>query len=269
MKHPAGSAGGAGPAPDVVRALFPSERLSLVERYADLLATDGVVRGLIGPREVPRLWERHIVNCALLATVLPRDASVADIGSGAGLPGLVLALARPDVSVTLVEPLLRRTSFLEEVVAELALDNVTVRRDRADALHGERTFDVVTARAVAPLERLLGWCLPLVAPRGSLVAMKGDSAEAEIDGARDVLDRLGAAPPVIETIEPPNERQPAAGSEPGSEPDSEPASETTGGMRVVRVTWADPSRVSLRTSVGRGGARAGRNRTSRRKGRPS
>ena len=166
MKHSAGESGGAGPVPDVVRALFPSDRLPLVERYAELLATDGVVRGLIGPREVPRLWDRHIVNCALLATALPRDARVADIGSGAGLPGLVVGLARPDVRVTLVEPLLRRTTFLEEVVAELGLDKVVVRRDRADALHGQETFDVVTARAVAPLERLLGWCMPLVSPTG-------------------------------------------------------------------------------------------------------
>ncbi len=156
MKHPADEAGGAGPAPDVVRALFPSDRLDLVERYGALLATDGVVRGLIGPREVPRIWDRHVVNCALLATALPRDASVADIGSGAGLPGLVVALARPDLQVTLIEPLLRRTTFLDEVVGALALDNVVVRRDRADALHGQETFDVVTARAVAPLDRLLG-----------------------------------------------------------------------------------------------------------------
>ena len=200
MKHSAGEAGGAGPAPDVVRALFPSDRLPLVERFAELLATDGVVRGLIGPREVPRLWDRHIVNCALLASALPRDAHVADIGSGAGLPGVVLGLALPEATVTLVEPLLRRTTFLEEVVAELGLDNVVVRRDRADALHGAATFDVVTARAVAPLERLLGWCMPLVSPSGSLVAMKGDSAEAEIEEARSVAVRLGCAPPTIEVI---------------------------------------------------------------------
>lgn len=249
MKHPAGEAGGAGPAPEVVRALFPSDRMGLVERYADLLATDGVVRGLIGPREVPRLWDRHVVNCALLATALPRDASVADIGSGAGLPGLVLAVARPDLRVTLVEPLLRRTTFLDEVVGALALDNVIVRRDRADALHGRQAFDVVTARAVAPLERLLGWCMPLVTPDGSLVAMKGDSAEDEIASARPVLEKLGCAEPTIEVL--------------GADSDQVPQT------RVVRVTWDDPARVSLPTSGGRGGSRAGQSRSSQRKRRRS
>ncbi len=256
MKHSAGEPGGAGPAPDVVRALFPSDRVPLVERYAELLATDGVVRGLIGPREGARLWERHLVNCALLATALPRDARVADIGSGAGLPGLVVGLARPDVRVTLVEPLLRRTTFLDEVVTELGLDNVVVRRDRADALHGQETFDVVTARAVAPLERLLGWCMPLVAPTGSLVAMKGSSAADEIYGARSVLAKLGCAVPTIEVIEP----RVAEGHGPTSI-ESEARPQT----RVVRVTWADPARVSLPTSGGRGGPRAGKRRPSRRK----
>ena len=260
MKHPAEEAGGAGPAPEVVRALFPSDRLGLVERYADLLATDGVVRGLIGPREVPRLWDRHVVNCALLATALPRDASVADIGSGAGLPGLVVALARPDLRVTLVEPLLRRTSFLEEMVEALALDHVVVRRDRADALHGEQTFDVVTARAVAPLERLLGWCMPLVSPTGSLVAMKGDSAEEEIATAGPLLRKLGCAAPSIEVLTPPA----AETQDPPEEvPDSRPQT------RVVRVTWDDPARVSLPTSGGRDGSRAAHSRSSRRKRRSS
>src|SRR4051812_26987441 len=151
-------------APEVARRVFPSARLPLAERYAELLATDGVVRGLIGPREAPRLWDRHLVNCALLGELLPEGATVCDIGSGAGLPGLVLAIARPDLSMTLVEPLLRRTTFLEEVAASLELTNVEVVRGRADALHGERTFDVVTSRAVAPLDRLLGWSMPLVSP---------------------------------------------------------------------------------------------------------
>lgn len=259
MKHPAGEPGGAGPAPELVRALFPSERLPLVQRYGDLLATDGVVRGLIGPREVPRLWDRHVVNCALLATALPRDASVADIGSGAGLPGLVVALARPDLQVTLVEPLLRRTTFLDEVVAELELANVVVRRDRADALHGQQTFDVVTARAVAPLERLLGWCMPLVAPHGSLVAMKGDSAEEEIATAAPVLSSLGCAPPTIEVV-----HTPVNASE---SPDGRPSADLPQ-TRLVRVTWADPARVSLPTSGARGRARTGQSRSPRRKRRP-
>lgn len=170
-----------------------SQRLPLAERYAGLLADDGVVRGLIGPREAPRLWERHLLNCAFLADAVPADAAVCDIGSGAGLPGLVLAIRRPDLAVTLVEPLLRRTTFLTEAVAALGLTNVEVTRGRASDLHGVRDFDVVTARAVAPLDRLAGWSLPLVRQGGVLLAMKGASAEVEVEAARSELRRLGAS----------------------------------------------------------------------------
>ncbi|MGZ4437427.1 MAG: 16S rRNA (guanine(527)-N(7))-methyltransferase RsmG, partial [Nocardioidaceae bacterium] len=124
-----------------------SRALPQAERYAHQLATDGVVRGLIGPREAPRLWGRHLINCALLGEAIPAGVTVCDIGSGAGLPGLVLAIARPDLRITLVEPLLRRTTFLDEVVADLDLDNVEVVRARAEELHGTREFDVVTSRA--------------------------------------------------------------------------------------------------------------------------
>lgn len=168
------------PTPSEAAGVF-SSRLDLAERYCALLATDGVVRGLIGPREAPRLWERHLLNCAVVGDAIAEDATVADIGTGAGLPGLVLAIRRPDLSVTLVEPLLRRTTFLEEVVTELALANVTVVRGRAEELHGVRTFAVVTSRAVAPLDRLLSWCWPLVAPGGQVLAMKGSSAQQEVD----------------------------------------------------------------------------------------
>ena len=130
--------------------MFGSERLPLAEQFAELLATEGTLRGLIGPREVPRLWERHLVSCAVLGELVPTDATVCDIGSGAGLPGIVLAIARPDLTVTLVEPLLRRTTFLEEVAADLELSSIEVIRGRADVLHGQRQFDVVTSRAVAP-----------------------------------------------------------------------------------------------------------------------
>ena len=166
--------------------------------YADLLATDGVVRGLIGPREGPRLWERHLLNCAVVEQVIPSQSSVADIGSGAGLPGLVLALVRPDLSVTLVEPLLRRTNFLEEAVAALALPNVEVVRARAEDI--DRVFDVVASRAVAPLPKLAGWCLPLCRQGGLMVAMKGSSADDELSAAEGVLDRLGAAERTVRRV---------------------------------------------------------------------
>lgn len=238
------------PPPPAVRALFPEDRVDAAVAYAERLATDGVVRGLIGPREAPRLWERHVLNCALLAPVLPEGACVADIGSGAGLPGLVLAIARPDVTVTLIEPLLRRTTFLEETVAALDLTNVVVVRGRADALHGTSDFDVVTSRAVAPLGRLLEWSMPLVAPHGALVAMKGSSAPEEIEAAAAVLSRLGCAEPIVETW----------GGDDAALADVSP-------IRVVRVTWADPARVSLpsRSSRGPRGPRSSGGRSKRRK----
>ena len=166
-----------------------SHALPLAEAYAALLADEGVVRGLIGPREAPRLWERHLVNCALLGEAVPADADVCDIGSGAGLPGLVLAIARPDLRVTLVEPLLRRTTFLDEVVDRLELGNVEVVRARAEELHGTREFTVVTSRAVAPLGRLLDWSMPLVRLGGTLVAMKGATAADEVAAAGKELRR--------------------------------------------------------------------------------
>jgi 16S rRNA (guanine527-N7)-methyltransferase len=160
-----------------------SDALPVAEAYATLLAAEATVRGLIGPREVPRLWERHVLNCAVVTDLVPSEASVCDIGSGAGLPGLVMAIRRPDLAVTLVEPLLRRTSFLEEAVQVLALGNVEVLRARADALHGQRSFDVVTSRAVAPLDRLSEWSLPLVRSGGVFLAMKGSTVQAELDSA--------------------------------------------------------------------------------------
>lgn len=202
--------------------VFSLDRLPLSVRLWELLADAGVVRGLIGPREVPRLWDRHLLNCAVLADALPAGSSVCDIGSGAGLPGLVLAVRRPDLRLTLVEPLLRRTTFLDEAVEELRLDNVVVRRGRADDLHGEQTFDVVTSRAVAPLERLLGWSMPLVAPEGALVAMKGSSVSGEVEEARGALQRWGCAEPEVLTL--------GAGT-------VDPP--TT----ALRVAWSDPATV--------------------------
>jgi 16S rRNA (guanine527-N7)-methyltransferase len=164
-----------------------SDALPQAVEYAHLLATRATVRGLIGPREVPRLWERHLLNSAVVSDLVGPGATVCDIGSGAGLPGLVLAIRRPDLRVTLVEPLLRRTTFLDEAVRDLGLTNVEVVRARAEELHGARTFDVVTSRAVAPLDRLAGWSLPLVRSGGEFLAMKGSSVQAELDSAAKII----------------------------------------------------------------------------------
>ncbi|MBC7596473.1 MAG: 16S rRNA (guanine(527)-N(7))-methyltransferase RsmG [Kineosporiaceae bacterium] len=171
--------------------------LSLICSYVKLLSTAGVERGLIGPREVPRIWERHILNSAAVLPRVPAGSTVADVGSGAGLPGLVWAIARPDLSVTLIEPLLRRTVFLEETGVELGLGNVRVVRARADAVREE--FDVVTARAVAPLEKLGRWCMPLVRPGGVLLALKGQTAQEEVAAATGILTKLGATTIVVNT----------------------------------------------------------------------
>lgn len=172
------------------------ERLELAQRYVTALATDGVERGLIGPREVPRLWDRHLLNCAVLAELVPPGARVIDVGSGAGLPGIPLALARPDLTFSLLEPSVRRSTFLSEVVQLLELPGVDVVRGRAE--EGRRTpVEVVTARAVAPLIRLAGWCLPLVAPAGRLLAIKGASAPAEVQAAADAVRAAGGLPATI------------------------------------------------------------------------
>ncbi len=176
------------PVPDTARGVFAA-RLDVAQDFVRLLATEGVTRGLIGPREAPRLWGRHLLNCAVLTDLLPEGDDVCDIGSGAGLPGLVLAIRRPDLQVTLVEPLLRRTTFLEEAVERLHLDNVEVVRARAEELHGVRTFSVVTSRAVAPLPRLLAWSMPLVRADGELVAMKGSTASDELAAVQPQLQQ--------------------------------------------------------------------------------
>ena len=173
------------------------DRVGLLTAYAALLADAGVTRGLIGPREVPRLWDRHLLNCAVVTDSVPPDSSVADVGSGAGLPGLVWAICRPDLTVTLIEPLLRRVTFLNEAVAALGVTNVEVLRARAEDVHGQREFDVVGSRAVAPLDRLSAWCLPLVRRSGLMVAMKGSSAADEIQSAGASIARLGGGKPFL------------------------------------------------------------------------
>lgn len=176
------------------------ERLDLAERFVSLLAEQGPERGLIGPREVERLWERHLLNCAFMADAIddaaPGARTLADVGSGAGLPGVVIAIARPELEVTLIETMQRRTTWLEEVDAELGL-GLEVVRARAEELHGTRSFEVVTARAVAALDKLARWTLPLVAEDGHLLAMKGSSAADEVDKAQKVLTKLGGSPPTI------------------------------------------------------------------------
>jgi 16S rRNA (guanine527-N7)-methyltransferase len=184
--------------PPAAAAVFGG-RLDLARRYVAHLVGTGVERGLLGPREAPRIWDRHVLNCAVVAEMLPDGARVVDLGSGAGLPGIPLALARPDLSVVLVEPLARRVDWLCEVVEDLGL-RVRVERGRAEEPGVRRRWegaDVVTARAVAPLGRLAGWGLPLLRPAGSLLALKGSSAEAEIARDGPAVRRLGGSTPRV------------------------------------------------------------------------
>jgi 16S rRNA (guanine527-N7)-methyltransferase len=187
------------PAPAGAAAVF-GDRLGLAERVTAILTESGVSHGLIGPREVPRLWERHVLNCAVIHPAIPDGQMVIDVGSGAGLPGLALAIARPDLELHLIEPMLRRTSWLSLVVADLELTNVSVHRGRAQQFWGTLSAPVVTARAVARLGELATWCLPLLRPGGSMLALKGISVVEELEADRGVLRRLGAVDEVIETF---------------------------------------------------------------------
>lgn len=180
------------PTPPAAAAGIFGARLPVAQRYAEILAGSGVVRGLLGPRETPRLWQRHILNCAVITELIEENSSVVDVGSGAGLPGLVIATRRPDLQVTLVEPLLRRVRWLDEVVQELDLTNVTICRGRAEALWDEvPPADVVTSRAVSALENLAVWSVPLVRPGGWWLPMKGASVADEIDDCRGLLADVG------------------------------------------------------------------------------
>ena len=172
------------PEAGLVAALF-GEREAAARDYAALLVTRGVEWGLVGPREVARIWSRHVLNSLAVAPLIGEGLSVVDVGSGAGLPGIPLALARPDLGITLLEPLERRYDFLCRAVSELGLD---VRRE---------TWDVVTGRAVAPLEKLVRWTSPLFLPGGTLVALKGRSAEAEVTAAAGFLRRSGLTADVL------------------------------------------------------------------------
>lgn len=168
-----------------------------VVRFAELLRDQGELRGLIGPREVPRIWERHILNSAAVVPYLPTTGSVADIGSGAGLPGIVIAVMRPELQVILVEPMERRTTWLAEVVAELGLTNVEIKRGRAEEYHGAFEADAVTSRAVAALSKLVRMSMPLVRVGGELVILKGRNVAQEVEPARKVLRKYATGDPEI------------------------------------------------------------------------
>ncbi|MEP7019734.1 MAG: 16S rRNA (guanine(527)-N(7))-methyltransferase RsmG [Pseudonocardiales bacterium] len=183
------------PDPPAQASVVFGDRLELAREFTRLLASDAITRGLIGPREVPRLWDRHLLNCAVVAELLPPDAHVVDVGSGAGLPGVVLAIRRADLRVDLVEPLQRRAVFLDEVVQRLGLAGaVTVIRGRAEeraVLTAVAPVEWVTARAVAPLDRLVRWCLPMLQPGGTLLALKGASASTEVRAHLSIMKSLG------------------------------------------------------------------------------
>jgi 16S rRNA (guanine527-N7)-methyltransferase len=186
--------GGLAEAPPAAEAVF-GDRLDTARRYAEWLAVEGVERGLIGPREVDRLWERHLLNSAAVAELLDPGERVADIGSGAGLPGVPMALARPGVQMTLVEPMLRRSDFLREVVDELGLDIDVVRGRAEDATTRDRIgeVDAVVSRAVASLEKLAQWSVPLLRPDGRMLAIKGERAGQEVEQQRRVMATHGAS----------------------------------------------------------------------------
>jgi len=162
-----------------------------VSRFRELLVQEGVRRGLVGPREVGRLWERHLLNSAAAVPFLPAAGRIVDLGSGAGLPGIVVAAMLPDVEVVLLEPMERRTAWLLEVVDELKLTNAVVTRGRAEDLHGHLHAQAVVVRAVGPLDRLYRWALPLLDVGGVLIALKGARAGDEVVSAAKVGARLG------------------------------------------------------------------------------
>jgi 16S rRNA (guanine527-N7)-methyltransferase len=182
------------PSPSEAQAMF-GDQLALARQFAGALASGATIRGLIGPREIPRLWDRHLLNCAIVTDLVPVGARIVDVGSGAGLPGIAMAIRRRDLHVDLVEPLQRRVTFLDEVVQDLQLsDRVRVVRGRAEdaAVKAEiGNAEWVTARAVAPLDRLVRWCLPLLRARGRLLALKGATAATELAEHQAVIYRLG------------------------------------------------------------------------------
>lgn len=187
------------PAAPAAAATVFGDRLALAERFAATLADTGVSHGLVGPREVPRLWDRHVLNCAVAHHAFPEGAHVIDVGSGAGLPGLALAVVRPDLHIHLVEPMLRRTTWLSATVESLGLGNCTVHRGRAEEFHGTLRAPFATARAVARIDKLARWTFPLLEEDGVLVALKGEQAAQELEEERATLTRLGMVDAAIRT----------------------------------------------------------------------
>lgn len=180
-----------------VRELF-GVAFSAAEHFADMLVEEGELRGLVGPRELPRLWSRHLVNSAAVVPFLPSRGRVADIGSGAGFPGIVVALLRPDLEITLIETMERRVEWLDDVVTELDLDNVTIRRARAEEVKDR--YDAVTARAVAKLSKLVRLTAPLLRQGGALLALKGAKAEAEVEDAKYVIKKAKLLPATVHEV---------------------------------------------------------------------
>ena len=174
-----------------------AEQLPAAQRYVQHLCTTGITHGLLGPREVPRMWSRHVLNSAVLAPELPSGGTVADVGAGAGLPGLALALARPDVDFTLIEPMERRVDWLDTVIRDLDLSNVQVIRSRAEDVSDEVMADVVTARAVSALKKLIPLTAPLLAEDGHLMLLKGRSARDENNAAVKQIKRARLSEPTI------------------------------------------------------------------------
>ncbi|CAB4566674.1 MAG: 16S rRNA (guanine(527)-N(7))-methyltransferase RsmG [Actinobacteria bacterium] len=167
------------------------EAANQLQQFHDLLAVEGPIRGLIGPKEVEKLWDRHIGNSLVLESLLPEGCSLIDIGTGAGLPGIPIAIVRPDLEIHLVEPMQRRIEFLELAVAKLGLSNTQIHRARAEQLHGQLVADLVTARAVASVKELIEWCEPLLNSHGRLVLLKGEKAEIELKEAKPTMHRHG------------------------------------------------------------------------------
>src|SRR6266568_5104111 len=189
--EPPGSAAAVPVPPPGAREIFGSV-LPLAEQYAGLLAGAAIERGLLGPGEAARVWDRHLLNCAVVAELIPVPCTLVDLGSGAGLPGIVLAMMLPDADVTLLEPMGRRVVFLEDCVRELGLRNAVVRRGRAEDMAGQIAADVVIARAVAPMDRLAAMAAGLARPGGIVLAIKGAGAAEEVTRAQPTLRQLGA-----------------------------------------------------------------------------